>query len=96
MSWDKFSDTTSRAIGNKSFFVGFTFATVIFTFLGIIGLDKDFGAFTLGLSILAIYVVIFLQNSQNREQDKQAKNIKEDLKHTKRILFLLEHIDKRL
>lgn len=94
--WDKFSDKVSRYTGDKSFFFGFTIAAAVWTFLGYIGLDDGYSAFTLFLSILAIWLLVFLQNSQNREQAGQAKTLRADLKSTKKILRLLEHIDRKL
>jgi|tagenome__1003787_1003787.scaffolds.fasta_scaffold13997502_1 low affinity Fe/Cu permease len=93
MNWEDISDKISQWSGGFQFFVGFTVGSIIWTILGMLGIDAQFGALTLFLSVLAIWLLIFLQNSQNREQAQFRRWLQEDVKNTKEVLELLHKLD---
>lgn len=57
----------------------------------IAGIDEDWSALTLVVSLEAIFLSLFILRAENIESDRQEKRLKADLKATKEIL---EKIDK--
>lgn len=94
MSWNSFSERFARFNGSKTFFAGFSVSSVLWIIAGAVGIDKEWSLYTLVLSILAIYITVFIQNSQNRSQELMEERIKEDVKTTKTVLRLLRKIDR--
>jgi uncharacterized membrane protein len=94
MNWEKFSEKVTLFNGSIQFFLGFSVAAIAGVLAGIFKLDKDFAFFTVVLSILAIYLPIFIQNSQNRSQKRLEEWIKTDAKNTEAVNKKLNDIVK--
>lgn len=94
MNWEKFSEKVTLFNGSVQFAAGFTVATILGLIAGTIGLDKDFALMTVVLSILAIYLPIFIQNSQNRSNKRMEKWMKKDAENTRLVNNKLDDIVK--
>lgn len=88
----KLADNIVDKVGSWRFVIIFTAITLSWIIASFFGLDKELSLLTLALSILAIYLTVFILISQNKEQKQFGDWLKEDLNNTKQVNGKLDEI----
>lgn len=79
------ADKIVAGVGSWAFVISFTVVTALWVIAKFFGIDKDFSIFTWFLSVLAIYLTVFILISQNKEQKQFAAWILEDIERGKKL-----------